>query len=172
MPDAQDRLLALSTNPQMAPVEQVVDAVLFRRNRVIVRLADDLDALHVDLVSARRAFVGSDRAGDDDRGFLREVIGGFEQLVACGGLRHHRLDEAGAVADDQKMNFPARSPVVEPAFERDFLAFVLPDVLDVDVRHIHQVARRRSIRSRAFCAFFNVSFVDACAATSSSSVPS
>ena len=35
---AQDRLLPLAADPQVAAVEQVVDAVLFRRDRVVVRL--------------------------------------------------------------------------------------------------------------------------------------
>jgi len=39
-----------------------------------------------------------------------------------------------------------------PFFYGDLLAFVLPDVLDVNVRHSH-AASSRSIRSRAFCGF-------------------
>jgi hypothetical protein len=64
--DAQDRLLALGADPEVPPVEQEVDPVLLRRDRVVVRRADDLDALDVDLVAARRALVGPCRAGDDD----------------------------------------------------------------------------------------------------------
>ncbi len=37
--DAQDRLLPLAADPQVAPVEQVVDAVLLGRDRVVVRQA-------------------------------------------------------------------------------------------------------------------------------------
>ena len=111
---AQDRLLPLGADPEVPAVEQVVDAVLLRRDRVVVRLADDLEALDVDLVAARRPLVGARRAGDDDRRFLRQVIGRLEQLVADRGLRHHRLDEAGAVAEDQEMDLAARAAVVQP----------------------------------------------------------
>src|SRR5262249_60688552 len=54
-------------------------------------------------------------------------------LVADGGLRHDRLDEAGAVAHDQEVDLAARAAVVEPALERDLLAFVRADVFDIDV---------------------------------------
>ena len=131
--DAQDRLLPLAADPEVAAVEQVVDAVLLRRDRVVVRLADDLERLDVDLVAARRALVGARRAGDDDRGFLRQMIGGLEHLVADRGLRHHRLDEAGAVAERQEVDLAARPAVVQPALDGDFLALVLADVFDVDV---------------------------------------
>jgi len=55
--DAQDRLLALAADPQMAAIEEVVDAVLFRRDRKVVRFAHHLDVLDVDLVAARGALV-------------------------------------------------------------------------------------------------------------------
>ena len=42
--DAQDRLLALGTNPQMPAIEQVVDAVLLRRDGIVLRGADDLES--------------------------------------------------------------------------------------------------------------------------------
>ena len=51
--DAQDRLLPLAADPEVPAVEQVVDAVLLRRDRVVVRRADDLRSLDVDLVAAR-----------------------------------------------------------------------------------------------------------------------
>ena len=131
VPDAQDRLLPRRADPQVAPVHQVVDAVLLRRDGVVVRLADDLEAADVELVAARRAGIGADRAGHDDGALLAEVIGRDEDLGADRGLRHHRLDEAGAVADGQEVQLPARPPVVQPALERDGLADVPGDVLDV-----------------------------------------
>ena len=39
VPDAQDRLLALRANPEVAAIEQVVDAVFLRRDGVVVRLS-------------------------------------------------------------------------------------------------------------------------------------
>jgi hypothetical protein len=50
----------------MPAVEQVVDPVLFRRDRIVVRRADHLQALHVNLVAARRALVGAGGARDDE----------------------------------------------------------------------------------------------------------
>ncbi len=147
VPDAQDRLLPLAADPQVPAVEQEVDAVLLRRDRVVVRGADDLEPLDVDLVAARRALVGARGAGDDDRGFLRQVIGGLEQLLADRRLRHHRLDEAGAVADGEEMDLAARAAVVQPPLDGDLLAFVLADVFDVDVAH-SVIVRSCSICSR------------------------
>ena len=41
--DAQNRGLPLGANPQMAAIEQIVDAVLLRRDRIVVRGRDDLE---------------------------------------------------------------------------------------------------------------------------------
>src|SRR5205814_759016 len=65
--DAEDRLLPLGANPEMTAVEQIVDPVLLRRDRVIVRLADHLEAFHVDLEAGWRTFVGAGRADHDNR---------------------------------------------------------------------------------------------------------
>ena len=141
--DPQDRLLPLAADPQMPAVEQVIDAVLLRRDGVVVRLADDLEALDVDLVSARRARVRTRRAGHHDRRFLRQMIGGLEDLLAHGGLRHHRLDEARAVAEDEEMDLAARAAVMEPPFDGDLLALVPADVFDVDVRQSFSARRQK-----------------------------
>src|SRR5207245_6713480 len=126
--DAQDRLLPLAADPQVPAVEQIVDAVLLRRDGEVVRLADDLQRLDVDFVAARRALVGARGAGDDDGGFLREMIGRLEQLVADRRLRHHALNEPGAVAENQEMDLAARAAVVKPPLDGDLFALVLPDV--------------------------------------------
>ena len=119
----------------MPAIEQKVDTVLFRRDGVIARLADDLEAVDVDLVSARRPLVGAGRAGDDDGRFLRQMVGGLEDLLAYRCLRHHGLDETAAVSEDQEMDLAARAPVVEPPFDGDVLAFVRADVFNVNVSH-------------------------------------
>src|SRR5258706_16087927 len=59
------------------------------------------------------------------------MIGAREPLIAHRRLRHHRLDESRAVADDQEMELPARPPVVQPAMDGDLLAVVLRDVVYV-----------------------------------------
>ena len=62
---------------------------------------------------------------------LREVVGPGEEVLADVGLRHHDLDEAGAVADLQEVDLAARAAVVQPAPEGDVLAVELGDVLNV-----------------------------------------
>src|SRR5215217_283590 len=59
---------------------------------------------------------------------------------------HDALDEAGAVPHGQKMDFAARTPIMEPALERDGLPGVLCDVLNVCR---HDCASVRSNRCRA-----------------------
>jgi len=83
---ARDRDLLLGAQPQMPVLEQVGDPMLLRRDRKVVRVADDLEALHIDLISARCPLIGSGRAGDDDRCLLGQVVGRFEELVADGSL--------------------------------------------------------------------------------------
>ena len=41
-----------------------------------------------------------------------EVIGRLEHVLADRGLRHDSLDEAGTIAQNQKVDLPARSAVV------------------------------------------------------------
>src|SRR5262249_16918578 len=165
VPDAQDRLLPLAADPQVPAVEQVVDAMLLRGDRELVRLADHVEVLHVDLVSARGTFVSPRRARDNDRGFLRERIRAREQLVADRSLRHHALNEPGAVAQDQKVNLAARPAVVQPSLDGDLFAFVAADILYIDVSH-------RSIFSRAFFSRASESFAGPCAPTSNIIGPS
>src|SRR5438876_251190 len=84
---------------------------------------------------------------------LRQMVRGLEDLVADGGLRHHALDEARAVAQDQEMDLAARTAIVEPPFDGDLFALVLPDILYVNVHSCF------SNRSRAARASRSISFV-------------
>ena len=133
MPDAEDRLLARSPDPQVPAVHQVVDAVFLRRDGVVLRFGHDLELADVELEAARRPGVGAHRAGDDDGALLRQVIGASEGLVAHRRLRHDALDEPGAVAQGQEVDLAARPAVVQPAAEGHRLAGVAGDVFDVDV---------------------------------------
>jgi hypothetical protein len=81
-------------------IEQVVDAVLLRRDRIVVRLADDLEALDVDLVAARRR-LSARACRSPSRGVLRQVVGGLE-LSSPTAPSTSPLDEARAVAQDRK----------------------------------------------------------------------
>ncbi len=72
----QDRVRAARAQVQMPVVEQELDAVLLRRDRVRLRLRDamdDLGVVDVELVAARRARLRAHPAAYDQRGFLRQV---------------------------------------------------------------------------------------------------
>ena len=53
VPHPQDRRLPAAADPEVAPVEQVVDAVFLGRDGVVAGLAHDLEGRYVDLVAAR-----------------------------------------------------------------------------------------------------------------------
>ncbi len=129
VPHAQNRGLPLGADPQVPAIEQVVDAVLLRRDRIVVRRRDDLEPGGGQLEAALRALVLAHDAGDDDGALLREVIGGLEDLLRHVVLAHHDLEEAGAVADDEEVNLAARPAVVQPALDGDGFADVLADVV-------------------------------------------
>ena len=107
MPDTQDGRLPFGPDPEVATVHQVVNAVLLRRDRIVVRLAVDVEGLHVELVPAFGARVRAHRPRHGQGRLLRQMVGLAEGLVANGCLRHHGLDEAGAVADDEKVDLAA-----------------------------------------------------------------
>ncbi len=129
----QDRLLARRADPQVAAIHQVVDAVLLRRDGIVLRLGHDLEAADVELEAAGRPGVGAGGACHRERALLRQMVGAAEGFLADGGLRHDALDEPGAVAQRQEMNLAARPAVVQPAAERDGFAGVRGNVFDVDV---------------------------------------
>jgi hypothetical protein len=132
VPHAQDGRLPLRSNPQVPSIEQIIDAVLFGRNRVVRRVAYDLEIRDVELVTAWCPAVSPHAAMHHNRGFLGEMIGGLELVIADGGLRDDRLDKPGAVAHGQKVDFAARPTVVQPAADRDLLSAVPGYVFNVD----------------------------------------
>src|SRR6266699_3547080 len=70
----ENRLLPFAAYPEMPAIQQVIDAVFFGGDGIVVRFADDFQILDVDLIPARRALVGASRAGDDHGGFLRQMV--------------------------------------------------------------------------------------------------
>ena len=126
--DAEDGRLARGADPEVAALHEEVDAVLLGSDGVGVGLGDaldDLDVLDVELKSSRRALVGADFAGDDDRGLLGEAFEGFEDCRGHALDVGHALHGAGAVAEDGEQELAALAGVVEPAADGDGLAFVL-----------------------------------------------
>src|SRR4051812_47854804 len=94
------------------------------------------------------------------------MIGGLEGVLADRGFGHDGLNEAGTVADRQEVDLAAGTAIVQPAFDGDFLAGVLPDVFDVNVHSfgpwpvvpgpqsfISVSKRRRDSRTRARTSF-------------------
>ena len=136
MTHAQDRGLPLGANPQVPAIEQVVHAVLFRRDRVVVRRSDHFQPRRRELVAALGALVLAHDAGDDHGALLREVIGRLERLFGHVVPAHDDLQETGAVAQHEEVDLAARTPVVQPALDGDGLADVLADLVDVDVGHV------------------------------------
>ena len=117
--------------------------MLLRRDRVVVGLADHLEALDVDFEPPRRAAVGARGPGRDDGRFLRQVVGPLELLVADRSLGNHRLDEAGAVAQDEEVDLAARTAIVQPPLDGDLFAGMAADIFDVNV---HKVQGRSLLR--------------------------
>ncbi len=96
--DAQDGVLAGGAQPEMAMIEQERDAVLLRRDRVLRRLVQHLELGDAELVAERGAIVLAHGAGDDQRRFLRQVVGARELLRRHVFLEHHALHRRRAVA--------------------------------------------------------------------------
>ena len=128
--DAEDGGLARRADPEMAVLHEEVDAVLLEGDGVGVGLGDaldDLDIFDVELEAAGGTLVGANLAGDDDGRLLREAFERFENFGRDALDVGHALDGSGAVAKDGEEKLAALAEVVEPAAERDGLAFVLAE---------------------------------------------
>src|SRR5260370_36971914 len=96
--------LAGRSNPEMALIEQEIDSMLLELNREGCAFGDflnDLDFSDADFVAAGGALFGSDFAGDDDAGFLRQALQRFARL----GIflqRAPTLDDARPVPEDRE----------------------------------------------------------------------
>ena len=74
VPDAEDRALTLATaQPEVPVVEQEIDAVLLRLDRIVDRArAEDLQVRHTHLVATRCARLGAHLAGHGDARLVRQ----------------------------------------------------------------------------------------------------
>src|SRR5580704_15232271 len=134
----QNGRLALRAQPKMAMFHQEINTVFFGSDGIRVSFRDalqDLDARNVKLVAARGAFIGAHLALDDDAGFLSEAFDGLEDFGRDGILRHHSLNNAGAVTKLREEELAALSKVVKPSADGNGLAFVLADFCDGADRH-------------------------------------
>ena len=134
MADAEDGDLALPADPQVAVFHQEVDAVLLVPKRELAhRLAHDAERLDADFEADRAALVLAHRARHLDGRLLRQVVGLMEGRLVDFAFEDDALNEAGAVAHLEKVQFALGAPVVQPALERDLFSCVSGDVGDVDV---------------------------------------
>ena len=126
MAHLEDRRLPLRADPEVALVQEEGRAVLLRRDRKINARPDELEVAKGKLDAARRALVLAYDAGHangrllGDRGTLREDV--------LGKLRLHgdALHGPASVPNEEKLELPARAPVVEPSLNPNFLADSLP----------------------------------------------
>src|SRR5579864_9323145 len=110
-----------------------IAAVLFERDReriVFWHALQHLHTGHVQFKTARRALVCAHLAFNDDAGFLREPLYRFKDFGWNGIFRDHALNGSTAIAENREEQFPAFAKVIEPAADRDRLAFVFANFCD------------------------------------------
>ncbi len=157
--NAQNRGLARRANPEVAAVEQKIDAVLLELDRIRLGFRDalhDFDARDAHLAAARRARLAANPSGDDDARFLRQSAQRGERFGLL-FLRDHALQDAGAVAKNREEQLAGFALVIEPAADGDFLVQIFGDAIDGDDGHCSVMpsgARRPLLlrRDRRICA--------------------
>src|SRR5690606_36741664 len=96
---AHDRHLARRAQPEVANVEQEVDAVFFWLDRIIQRARSDQRELRdAEFDAARRARIGLHLAAHRERTLKREVLESLPGLGADLRLHDDALQEARAIA--------------------------------------------------------------------------
>ena len=123
--------------------------MFFRRNRIRIVLGNplqDLNARDIELIPAGCTLVGADLSLDDHARLLGESFDRVEDFRRDSILRHHALNQPGAIANGGRA--VSRYPqVVEPAPDGDGLAFCLPIseiVLTGDDIRFHETFYRRA----------------------------
>ena len=99
--------------------------MLLRRNGIFLGDLEDLDLLRKQLIAARRLIGFLDRAGNGKGGLLRQPVVCGERRFIDVVLHDNTLANARAVAQVEKLYFPARTLVVEPTAKCN----VVPDLV-------------------------------------------
>ena len=133
----------------MPVIEKKSGAVFLRRDRILRGPRSHFEMLDAQLVAERRASISADDSSDDDRRFLRQMIGVGELVRGDVTLEHDALDHTGTVAHLKKVKLAARALVVKPAFERDLSALVSMNILDVNPGHEQVLAELSLTTERA-----------------------
>jgi len=128
--DPHHRPLALGSQPQVAPRQQEVGAVLLGGDRVVVRRVDDAPPTRDDLVAPGRSRVGLHLPLEDHARLLAALGECVEELVGHLPPLHDDLDEAGPVAQLDELQLALARAVVHPPAELDGLTRVLPEAVD------------------------------------------
>ena len=118
--DREDRALPRAAEPEVPVVEQEVDAVLLRLDRVVRRaVADDRERFDAELEAAGRARIGADGTGERDRSLRGQLAECLPRLGRHGASNEHGLKHATSVAYDHEGNFAGRAQVRDPAADGD-----------------------------------------------------
>jgi hypothetical protein len=129
--------LMLGAEPQVAHVQQEVDAVLLRLDRVVLARADQLDGLHAELVPSGRARLRANLARHRDARLLSERAEPIPYVGRDLLLHQHALDDAGSVAEVHETDLAVHARALDPPLHGYFFARVLSEAPDLhDLAHV------------------------------------
>src|SRR5262249_23219566 len=116
VPNREDGTNTLASEPEVPVIEQKIDAVLLRLNRIVDRArTNDCEAGHTHLVSARRARLSRNLAAHGDRRLQRQFFEPFPDFRRKLRLHEHGLHHTGPVANDSERDLARRPHVNDPA---------------------------------------------------------
>src|SRR5262250_102213 len=113
-------------------VEQELDAVLLRLNRILGGEVDDAELVDAELESTRRAVVAANRPPNCDGRLGRHLVDRLERFGRDVLDPRDALQVPRAVAHDQEADLPLRSLLVDPSLEQDGFPDVVAELADVD----------------------------------------
>ena len=120
VPDHRDRALARGAQPEVPVVEQEVDAVLLRLDRVVAGArADHCEVRHTHLEPARSARFGTRFASDLDGGLGGQLGEPRPHLGGELALHEDRLTDARAIAQDGEGDLAGRAEMRDPRADDD-----------------------------------------------------
>src|SRR5689334_16181294 len=129
----------------MTIVEQEVDAVFLRLDRIVDRTCpDDLEVGRANLITAGRPRLRFYFTGYRDRGLRRELAERSPHFRRDLRLHEHCLEDAGAVADHGERDLSRRSYVRHPPANGRGLSDVVVQLRNAKRRLSHPVTQKRA----------------------------
>jgi hypothetical protein len=119
----------------MAMFHQKSGAMFLRLDRKRLGELYDFDVRYIKLTSPGCTRVLTHKSGDYTGRFLRQLPGYSELLFSHCGLVDHCLQIAGAISQNQKMQFPLVSAAPQPPANRDFFSNMSSGILDIHMGH-------------------------------------